>query len=613
MKPNIFNLLLISLIFFSLSATGQVQSYPIKKVGTTEYYVYTVEAREGFYALQRKFGISQEDVIKHNPETKDGLKVGQQVLIPIPAKQPESNKDFILHTVEKQQTIYGISKQYNVSQEDIKKLNPHIGKDNNIQEGFILRIPTSTNVATAKQVETPVQAQSVKTQQPSETPAQTQPTTNTQTSKPLEFHISTQSSKDEDKTTSGEYITHTVRPKETLYAIGRHYNVFVEDIINYNPNLESTLKIGETIRIPKQSAYIVDISKKTEINIDELFSSDKKPLRVAFLLPFMTNNPKDQSTTRFLDFYAGALIAINDMKSSGISMEIYTYDTEKSEQKIREVLKRPELKNVDLIIGPAYTNQVGAVSEFAKTHKVHTLIPFTSRVSNIEKNPYLFQFNPGMETEISFFSNLLTDRYKNANLIFVQLDNIDSSDDSFVWTNTLQNELKNQGRAFNLEEWKNANILEIESKLRADKENLIIFKTDKIGTVEPYLNTLSSAAKKYNITLFSQYSWSAQPIKLKRIFISPFTEEMNSNDVTEFQKKHAHFFDREITITTPRYDLLGYDLTNCFIQLLEHNNGDLSNVKSSFSYSQGIQSQFKFEQKNNGGFINQRLYLTEQE
>ena len=586
---------LLFLVSFSLPSIGQVQSYPIKKIGDIEYYVYTVEVREGFYALKRKFGISQEDVIKYNPETKDGLKVGQQVLIPIPTtNRPATNNDnFISHTIEKKQTLYAISKIYNVSQDDIRKLNPQIGADNNLREGDILKIPTSNEVVAVVKTDGTLH---ISTNNTSSTQQVTQPQQN-------------------NKPVSTAYITHIVRAKETLYAISRHYNVYIEDIINHNPYLESTLHIGETIKIPQQSSYVAEKDIKTDLDIDHVFNvpdfGKGKQFRIAFLLPFMVNNLSDQSVARFSEFYAGALIAINDAKSKGISMEIYTYDTEKSEQKIQAVLQNPELKQVDLIVGPAYTNQIAAVAKFAQANRIYTLIPFSSRIPDIETNPYLFQFNPGIETDIEFATNLLLNKYKKSNVIFVRLDGIDASDNGFVWADALQRELTKRGATFNSENWKSTDVLEIGNKLNPAKENLIIFKTDKFRNVEPYLNALSSFSG-YNITLFSQYSWSTQPIRQKNVFISPFTQDMNHQAATDFQKQFSRFFDWEVTITNPRYDLLGYDLTKCFIQLLEQNKSDLSNIKSSFSYPNGIQSQFKFEQKDDfSGFINQRIYLTE--
>ena len=51
----------------------------------------------------------------------------------------QENKSYILHTVEKGQSLYSISSMYGVSQSDIVKLNP--GSDEKIFVGGTLRIP----------------------------------------------------------------------------------------------------------------------------------------------------------------------------------------------------------------------------------------------------------------------------------------------------------------------------------------------------------------------------------------------------------------------------------------------------------------------------------------
>jgi len=83
------------------------------------------------------------------------------------------------------------------------------------------------------------------------------------------------------------------------------------------------------------------------------------------------------------------------------------------------VLNNPELKTMDFIIGPAYTNQIPFVSDFAKENKINTLIPFSSKVYDVTLNPYLFQFNPGIDVEVKFVGELLRNEFKNDNIVFV--------------------------------------------------------------------------------------------------------------------------------------------------------------------------------------------------
>ena len=95
-----------------------------------EYYLYKVQEKEGFYSLEKKFGVSRVEIVEANPETAQGLKKDQIIKIPVVAGRNSSKSereeagDFIYHTVEKGQNIFFISRKYGVEEEDIFKYNP---------------------------------------------------------------------------------------------------------------------------------------------------------------------------------------------------------------------------------------------------------------------------------------------------------------------------------------------------------------------------------------------------------------------------------------------------------------------------------------------------------
>lgn len=50
------------------------------------------------------------------------------------------------------------------------------------------------------------------------------------------------------------FVQHKVDPKETLYALSRKYSVPVSQIVEANPTVETTIKIGEIVLIPRKSS-----------------------------------------------------------------------------------------------------------------------------------------------------------------------------------------------------------------------------------------------------------------------------------------------------------------------------------------------------------------------
>ncbi|MBI1221418.1 MAG: LysM peptidoglycan-binding domain-containing protein [Bacteroidetes bacterium] len=125
------NLLLLLGILFSIPtlahhATSPLDSLGVKVVNGQYYIMHRVEKGEGLYAIARRYNADVNEIKKANPEGANGLQIGQIILVPIP--NPESQKavpqeEYIVHIVKSGETLYAISKLYNVSVDQIKTKN----------------------------------------------------------------------------------------------------------------------------------------------------------------------------------------------------------------------------------------------------------------------------------------------------------------------------------------------------------------------------------------------------------------------------------------------------------------------------------------------------------
>ena len=186
-------------LFFGLpTAKAQVQierSAEKVKVGGKEYYMHHVKSGQTLGAISQVYQVSVEEIERLNPEVKEGLKTGLVIGIPVrplPApkvepiegqtegapKEPIDNniqietpqkehkinseekagidkqyaeierskeitkiggKQYYLHYVKSGQTLYGISKAYNVTIEEIERLNPEVKEG--LKVGYVIGIP----------------------------------------------------------------------------------------------------------------------------------------------------------------------------------------------------------------------------------------------------------------------------------------------------------------------------------------------------------------------------------------------------------------------------------------------------------------------------------------
>ncbi len=122
---------------------------------------HTVQKGETLYSLSRRYGVTVDVIKQNNPELQNGgvLKTGMVVVVPsvLPAAQvpttdqpaavlPEAGQKpecRTMHEVKRKETLYGIAKQYGITEEELEAANPDAfdGKKKKLKKGTMLCIP----------------------------------------------------------------------------------------------------------------------------------------------------------------------------------------------------------------------------------------------------------------------------------------------------------------------------------------------------------------------------------------------------------------------------------------------------------------------------------------
>ncbi len=132
-----------------------------------------------------------------------------------------------------------------------------------------------------------------------------------------------------------------------------------------------------------------------------LHSQKKKVYNVAVLLPFFLNkiySKKDKSSFIF-NIYKGINLAKEILYEEGKQINIYSYDTKKDLNCLKEILNLDELKNMDFIIGPLFPNLVRYTANFAKKYQINMLNPLSYNDDMSKGNPFFYLFMPSNETQ----------------------------------------------------------------------------------------------------------------------------------------------------------------------------------------------------------------------
>ena len=124
---------------------GQVIRIPLKvdalqvEAQDSNTQPYLVKAKETKYSITKKFGISIDYLEELNPKiAENGLQIGDVIIVPLEV-QTAVDDEFIIYEVQKLETLYSLTKKFELSEEELLSLNPEVS--GGIKEGMLLKIP----------------------------------------------------------------------------------------------------------------------------------------------------------------------------------------------------------------------------------------------------------------------------------------------------------------------------------------------------------------------------------------------------------------------------------------------------------------------------------------
>jgi len=193
--------LIIVLFFFSVGAFSQ-----------EKYIKHKILKGENLTVIAKKYGVKPKDILEANPNAPKILKLNSVLLIPntnqtadLKSNEPVVNNTPGLHEVQTKETLWGISKKYNVSVDDLKKANPLLETEG-LKIGQQINIPSNSTAISEKPI-------------------------------------------DDLKIVTDVEVVVEVLPKETKYTIAKKYGITVAELEKQNPFVKGKLPVGYVLKI----------------------------------------------------------------------------------------------------------------------------------------------------------------------------------------------------------------------------------------------------------------------------------------------------------------------------------------------------------------------------
>ena len=245
---------------------------------------------------------------------------------------------------------------------------------------------------------------------------------------------------------------HKVKRKETIYSISKEYGITEAELIEANPELKGKNKIKKgsflCIPYPTTSANTGNAKPQTIPTNNELFSENKKEaeristIKAAVILPFLPDAASRSESARMVEYYEGFLMAVDSLKRSGTSIDLYTYNSGANVNSLNDILSKNEMKNMDIIFGPLQQQQIKPLADFAKKNDIRLVIPFTSKDNTVFRNPAIYQINTPQSYLYSEVYDHFVRQFPNANVIFIEANSKTKDKADFI--KGLKDELRNR-------------------------------------------------------------------------------------------------------------------------------------------------------------------------
>lgn len=204
-----------------------------------------------------------------------------------------------------------------------------------------------------------------------------------------------------------------------------------------------------------------------------------------------------------LDFYSGALMAVDSAKALGLSTKLYVYDTQytrgeeaANENMLNSILDANDFSDMDVVIGPLLGQNVTEVSTKLRSKGIPVVSPLTPR---LEMTSNLFQSRPNDNILRAYMLDYIEVSGKDKNIIIIaDAKNQDIKNkllDLYPDAKVLDPHSGDSGYYLNPDD--------ISSRLDKNRENWIILETNDIPLLSNTVTSANTQVADYKLNLMT--------------------------------------------------------------------------------------------------------------
>jgi LysM repeat protein len=602
------------------------------------YTEHKVKAGETIESIAKQYLVTPFDIYALNPDAKSKFQPNTVLIIPNSkiknAPVEEEVRELIgykKHKVKRKETLYGLSKKYAVSEEEIKKANRRLYSEN-LKKGDKIQIPRFRTVISKQSLNNTVKKYKV---QPKEgkwriaykfgiTVAELEdlnPRMNSVIQPGDELNVPNIKDKEEKaiEITSNYY---EVLPKEGFYRLEKKLGLTQEQLEELNPELKTTgLKAGMVLKVPSDVDVAGSLSAVEKTSLESKLKNFKTK-KLALMMPYRLNRIDTDSVREtknmiknsrllsiVLDFHVGVTMALDSAKRLGISTDLKVLDTKYHAATTSKLLDDNDFSDYDAVIGPIDDASFDRVASALKRDRV----------------PVIAAFKKPKEVYGNVFQTIPEDKLLRKTMIdFVKADSLKTK---VVIISDRQNKASSEALKA---EFPDSKLILSRTTKKSPKDAFFIYYTDlenvfTAGKTIVFLETSSNSFASSVTSMLNGFITDRIEIVLATSDKNSAFEgkDIDNNNLSnlkfhypsvykDFDESKSNAFVRayrkEYGVSPSKYVARGFDITlDILMRLASEDN--LYEGSSDAIETEYIENKFRYNKSLFGGYVNEAVYI----
>ncbi|MBZ9787691.1 LysM peptidoglycan-binding domain-containing protein [Psychroflexus sp. CAK57W] len=605
----------------------------ILSLNAQDLRTYEATANEDLEDIASKFQVDLTTLKKLNPNVLNERNISNSLLV-VPTRpnfKLNPRIQLIAYDVSPKETLYSISKSYNLKVNDLRTYNPFL-YERELDYNDVIRIPTYELKDKDLDINQSIKNSDFGTLKHLVLPKETKYGISRKYGLTVEKLEDLNPGIDEKEIQPGQFLT-IERPIDTtqtksiknqnyaflevdagnsIQSISQNYDVTEEELRESNPSLRfEGISEGLILKIPQIEK--INYSKYTEFTFDgKLNYFDTK--NIALMLPLNLERTeidsissksllKDSNLLKIsLDFYEGIQMAIDSARNKGIRVNLEVYDTRNNPAYVRGQLNE-NFKNYQAVVGPLLDPSLKVVANYLKNDGVPVISPLVNPKFEFQN---LFNTLPKDEEMQEVLITYLQKKHTNENLVILT-DSISKS---------IQRKYTHTFPGLKVVRQVDSDYLQrsdLRPKLDSLGTNWFILETENLGLAESAVSFLRSFQRdSFDITLFTSKRNSFYDDEISNYYLSDLNFTFPSISKTQLlttEDSHSNAFVNKYGVYPNRYVMRGYDVMMDLLLRLAYAKTLQASTEIE-GFTEYAENKFNYVQKDfTLGYENDAIYL----